>query len=274
MISLGVAVLAAPDEPLSTCLESVHEAVDEIAVFTWDAKQAQVAAKYGGRIIDIPPARHVGVMRQEMQSALGTDWVLMLDPDEVAEPGATQVFRERAQAAGPDVVGLWVPYRMLFLGDELSYSFPSIKQMRLFRRGRVRYTRDLHNVPTPIEGRYDYLADKEPGLEHHFVTSLRHRFERHLSWAQVEAEELNQAGERLNDPIAILEGGLQEFKMYAVHRQGLRDGCKGLVNALMHSWKRIAVLCFLWEIQQAENMSIEPVSYWESILSELKIPRP
>src|SRR5687768_18069401 len=57
------------------------------------------------------------------------------------------------------------------------------------------------------------------------------------------------------DPESVLAAGFEEFKTYVLGRRGLRDGYKGLVNALMHGWKAIAMQCFLWELRSEEHTS-------------------
>ena len=274
MNTIGAAILAAPGEPLAMCLESIRGYVDETVVFTWDEEQSATAEQHQVSVITIAPVDHVELVRQDMQMALSTDWVLMLDPDEVVDSSGPAFFRSKITGASDDVVGFWVPYRMFFLGEELKHSFPNIKQLRLFRRNRVRYTQGIHLSPTPINGHYEYFEDMDPGIEHRFVRNLRQRFERHLQWAQIEAEEMHRNGKEAPDPVSLLTAGLEEFKMYALNRNGLRDGYKGFVNALMHGWKTVATLCFLWELQQAPNSTPKSVSSLEEVISKLDLSNP
>jgi hypothetical protein len=272
METIGVAILAAAGDPLAACLDSISGQVDEILVFTWDEEQIVTAKQYQADVLSLTPVNHVELVRQKMQMALSTDWVLILDPDEVVEPRGLEFFRSKVLTADPNVVGFWIPYRMLFFGEELKHSYPDIKQLRLFRRNRVLYTSGIHHSPNPLDGHYEYLNNADPGIEHRFVINLRQRFERHLQWAEVEAAELYSAGQQIADPVALLRAGLEEFKTYTVDRRGMRDGYKGLINALMHSWKSIATLCFLWELQNSPNLQIESPQYWEELFVHLNLP--
>jgi hypothetical protein len=251
------------------CLDSIRGYADETVVFTWDEEQSATAEQYQANVIFIAPVDHVELVRQDMQTALTTDWVLMLDPDEVVDPNGLAFFRTKISGAGEDVVGFWVPYRMFFLGEELRHSFPNIKQLRLFRRDRVHYSRIIHLPPAPLGGRYEFFEDTDPGIEHRFVRDLRQRLERHLQWAYIEAQEMHRAGQSVPEPDGLLAAGLEEFKMYALSRNGLRDGYRGLVNALMHGWKTIATLCFLWELQQAPNLTPESFSSLEKAIKAI-----
>ncbi len=274
MNTIGVSILAAPGEPLATCLDSISDHVDETVVFTWDEEQRATAEHYQANVMLIAPVDHVEIVRQDMQTALSTDWVLMLDPDEVVDPNGPAFFRTKVTGASEDVVGFWVPYRMFFLGEELRYSFPNIKQLRLFRRNRVCYSPEIHLPPTPLGGLYEYFEDTDPGIEHRFVRDLRQRLERHLQWAHIEAQEMHRTGRPVPDPDSLLAAGLEEFKMYALNRNGLRDGYRGFVNALMHGWKTIATLCFLWELKQAPNLTAESFSSLEKAISKLGPSKP
>ena len=267
--TIGVSILAAPGEPLADCLDSIHNKVDEIAVFTWDVEQTETANRFGAKVVAVDPASYVEPLRQEMQNTVSSEWVLILDPDEVVEENGIDFFRKMIHLGSCDIVGYWIPYRMMFFGSELSNSFPNIKQMRLFRRDRVSYSSSIHNIPSPIDGVYGYFDDADPGIEHRFVRDFQQRFERHLKWAKIEAEELYRSGKFINDPISILESGIEEFQIYTVERKGLRDGCNGLVNALMHSWKRIAMMCFLWELHGSNNLPIKDASSLEQKVIDL-----
>ncbi len=270
MTTIGAAIHATPGESLATCLESVCGQVDQVYVFTWDEEQIATARQYQATVVTIAPVEYVELIRQEMQRALPTDWILILDPDETVEPNAPTFFRDKIQTASNDVVGFWIPYRMLFLSEELKHSFPNLKQLRLFRRDRVHYTKGIHLAPTPLDGRFEYLDDTDPGIRHNFVTNLEQRFVRHLQWSRIEARELHESGVEITDAAEFLKAGLEEFQRYAVDKRGLRDGCKGLINALMHGWKSIVTLCLLWELQNFQNFSIEPLEEWETFIAKLE----
>lgn len=255
MPTLGVIILAAPMEPLATCLTNIQQ-VDQILVYSWDLEQIEVARAYGAQTALISPVSHIELVRDEMQASLATDWVLALDPDESPEPGAIESFRAKIVSASETEVGFWVPYRTLFLGTELERSFANTRQMRLFRRNRVLYRKAIHEAPSPMNGSFQYIDMAEPGITHNFVVDLQQRFERHLQWAKIEALEQYQQGATLADPADLLRVGLREFRHYAIEQQGLDDGCAGLINALMHCWKKIAMLSFLWELQKAPNIPI------------------
>jgi hypothetical protein len=273
LTTIGAAILATAGESLKTCLESLYGQVDEVYVFTWDKDQTATAKQYQATVVTVPPVEYVELIRQQMQLTLPTDWILILDPDEVVEPNAPAFFRQKIRTARDDIVGFWIPYRMLFLGEELTHSFPNVKQLRLFRRDRVIYTKGIHLTPTPLDGRFEYLDDSDPGIQHNFVTNLQQRFARHLQWSRIEARELYESGVEITDAADILKAGLEEFKKYAVDNRGLHDGCKGLINALMHGWKNIVTLCLLWELQNSKNFSIEPFEEWETFFANLDLPK-
>jgi hypothetical protein len=268
MSTLGVTILAAPAEPLDTCLASIKQ-VDQILVYSWDPKQIEVAHAHGAQTALISTVSHE-LIRDEMQASLATDWVLLLDPDEIPEIGAIESFRAKIASAPEAVVGFWIPYRTFFLGTELTKSFANLRQLRLFRRNRVSYRKLIHESPSPLSGYFEHVDMAEPGIAHNFVFDLQRRFERHLQWAKIEALEQYQQGAQLTDPADVLRAGLREFCKYAVEQQGLEDGCAGLINALMHGWKQIAMLCFLWELQKAPNMPVRLSAQIKEFCAELE----
>lgn len=268
--TLGVVVVAAPREPLGRCLSSLVGAVDEIVVLTWSRAQAQVARRYDAHLVNVRRQDNPGAFRQQGQEALKTDWVLVLDPDEYLEPGASTFVRDLIVRAEPDVTGFWLPYSMLFYGQRLEASFPGISQLRLFRRNKVVYDGSLHGTPVAREGRMCHVSRDEPLLSHIFVEHLLDRFRRHLLWARIEASELASAGRRLSDPYEILAVARTEFEKYFLQRAGYRDGVPGLINAVMHAWMRAAVAALLWEATTPRNYELEAVSDWGALFRKLE----
>jgi hypothetical protein len=268
--TLGVVTLAAPEDPLSICLDTVNGSVDELVVFTWSTEQAETALRYGARVIRIDEIPFVEPFRQRMQSGLSTDWILVLDPDEAVEPGAIGHFRDRMREAAPDVAGFWIPQRMLFLGQDLCHSFPGVKQLRLLRRNRVVYSSTIHSSPEPVEGRFEHFDDSEPGICHYFVRSLEARMQRHLRWARIEAQQALEQGATAQDILDPVRAGLDELAFYVVERSALKDGMAGLANALLHSWKSATMALFLWEMQGASAVPGQGETDFVAALQKLR----
>jgi hypothetical protein len=252
--TLGIVTVAAPQDPLSICLDSVNGLADELVVFTWSDEHAETALRYGARSILIEELPYIEPFRQTMQTALSTDWILVLDPDEALEPGAVSHFREKMRGAARDIAGFWVPQRMLFFGRELSHSFPGVKQLRLFRRNRVAYSSTIHSSPEPVEGRFEHFDDSEPGIRHYFVRSLEPRIQRHLLWAKIEAQQAFERGTTVRDLLDPVRAALDELAFYIVERGALKDGMPGLANALLQSWKSAVTALFLWEMHGAGEL--------------------
>ena len=266
--TIGLVILVAPDDPIPLCLDS-QLVLDEILVFTWDPRQARLIAEKDVSVHLIEETLYVEPIRFLMQSKLRTDWVLVLDPDETFEKGAISSFRSLVSNAHDSTAGYWVPYKMLLKGEELKHSFPNIKQLRLFRRNRIEYSDAIHASPTPIDGIFEFLDDSVPGIQHHFVRDLSLRFHRHLMWASIEAQELADNGSTVSTAHEILKGANQELEHYFVLRKGLQDGLPGLINGFMHFWKKIAMFCFLWEIQGSKPIAIANLDEIEQSMSAL-----
>src|SRR5207237_338789 len=151
---------------------------------------------------------------------------------------------------------------MVIRGAPLRHSFAGLRQLKLFRRGRVRYPGGIHEPPVAIDGRFEYLDEAAPGIQHHFVSDLRSRFERHLRWAYIEAQEAVDRGVAPVTGGPLLTESFKELAHYAVAQRGLNDGTVGAINALMHAWKTVAALCFIWELQGARNEPVERIAEW------------
>lgn len=267
--TLGIAILALPGEPLRRCLESILDSPDDLVVFTDDNTQARCAVQFGARVQIVDAPTHAETLRQQMQSSLATDWVLILDPDETLEGDSISSFRSIIKTASPKTVGFWVSYHMRFYDKVLSHSFQGLSQMRLFRRNAIRYSGEIHVSPIPLYGNFEHLAHNTPGIIHQFIDSIHERIERHLQWATVEARSDYLAVPAAPDLSSILNEVVGELRKYLLEHEGWKDGGVGVINALLHSSKKLTKGMLLWEMSDRGDFNREDI---QEFLSLLQIP--
>lgn len=79
---------------LRACLESVRGLADEIVVADTGSTDStmQIAQEFGARVIEIPWENDFSTARNRALAEVQADWVLVLDADEVLDPGANAVI--------------------------------------------------------------------------------------------------------------------------------------------------------------------------------------
>jgi len=86
---------------LPRCLESARGAVDEMVLADTGSKDAtlRIAREFGARTLEIPWENDFARARNRALEALNTNWVLVLDADEVLDPQAGPEIRRLIQGS-------------------------------------------------------------------------------------------------------------------------------------------------------------------------------
>jgi glycosyltransferase involved in cell wall biosynthesis len=138
-LSIALAVYNEEDN-LGPCLDSVKDIADEIVIVdgTSTDQTAQVAAKYGAKVLLEENRDNFHINKQHAIDACKHDWILQLDADErVSTMLATEI--KNIVASNPPVTAdvYYLKRRNYFLGRWLNkggaYPDPVI---RLFRKGK------------------------------------------------------------------------------------------------------------------------------------------
>lgn len=88
---------------METCLLSVKEYVDEIIIVDTGStdKTVEIASKYTDKIYHFTWINDFAAARNESLRHATGDWILVLDADEVLEPGSGELLRELTQSQSP-----------------------------------------------------------------------------------------------------------------------------------------------------------------------------
>jgi glycosyltransferase involved in cell wall biosynthesis len=188
-----------------------------------------------------------------------TDWIFILDADELLSDELKEEIPLRLSAAAPDVAAFAVRPRLYWLGRWLRHGglYPAWLT-RLVRRGQVAYGERSVNEHIQADGRTERL---DHDLLHVELRTISDWLEKHNRYATLEARELIlvEKGETARAP-ARWRGGTQAekkqwirvhvwtpllpsllrpfayfFYVYFV-RMGFRDGVPGLTYHVLHGF--------------------------------------
>jgi glycosyltransferase involved in cell wall biosynthesis len=185
---ISVLILTKNEElDLPGCLDSVSWSDD---VFVFDSfstdRTAEIARARG---VNLVQRTFDGYSRQRNAALDGLPfrhpWIFILDADERPTPELAREMTQVAQSAPVETGGFRVRRRDFLNGTWLKHAQISPYYIRLVRRGKARYTREINEV-LEVEGRIDDL--KSP-LDHFpFSKGVSHWVSRHNTYSTMEAE--------------------------------------------------------------------------------------
>ena len=241
---LSVVVIALNEEDrIRDCLASVAWA-DEIVVIDGGSedKTVALAREFTDHVIirawqGFAAQKNFGVDR-----ATG-EWILSLDADEQVEPALRDEIL--GVLARPDAAdGYRIARRNIMWGRWIRHGrlYPD-RQLRLFRRGRGRFSERAVHESVTVEGRVGRLTAP---LLHYSYRDLGDFLRRADRYSTLAAEEWAR-GDRAFRPSQMVTAPLGRFlSMYLLHR-GFLDGWRGFLLAVLYAYYVFIRSAKIWE---------------------------
>jgi len=201
------------------------------------------------------------------------DWVLFLDADEHCNDACRSAIANAISVPGENV-GYYLTCRNYFLDKWIKRCtlYPSW-QLRLFRRGEVRYRKEGHGQREVTEGQLGYLD--APYDHYGFSNGIAHWISRHNRYSSHEVELIErlrreplQVGDLFqSDPIvrrrclkrlaahAPFRPAARFFYLYIL-RMGFLDGRAGLIFCLLRVSHEIHIVAKLAEAEFHHKQAI------------------
>lgn len=197
-------------------------------------------------IIDVPKVSDFSVVRNSVWKSIATDWVLFLDSDEVITKELRTEIRSAMKREA--IVGVSIPRRDIFLNQALHYGeVGNIRSLRLCRAGLGDWKGKVHEV-LHVTG--DVTTLNTPIL--HYPHQSIAQFVEKVSWyARLRAEELSKTKQFSLWQAVLFPLG--KLVLNLVVKQGLRDGYRGIIYALVMSIHSLAVRANRYELEQKDE---------------------
>ena len=233
---------------LANCLGHLRW-VDEIVVVDMHStdKSVEICRQYTDKIYFHQPEISVLYARNFAVSKAASDWVLVVDPDEIIPPALAKKIRELTSAPG-DFSALALPRQAIFFGKQLK-SYPVEFQVRCFRRGAAFYPERVHSLPE-IQGEVYYIR-QEQGLSmlHYPWNNIYESLEKINRYTSDEARHrYTDDGVRFSF-YRLLKNPASELIHRYFLRRGYRDGIEGFLASALMAFYHFLIQAKLWEIE-------------------------
>jgi glycosyltransferase involved in cell wall biosynthesis len=226
------AIIITKDEAanIGDCLDSLAFCDERIVVDAASSDGTMMIAKQKGARVAAHGWKGFGPQKNYALSLAQGDWVLSIDADERVTPELAQAIR--AAINDPKADGYEIPRRSTFCGRAMRHSgwFPD-RVLRLFRRGKGRFTDDMVHERVVCEGPVARL--KEP-LLHYPVARLEDAIRRIDQYSTLGAEQLAVS----NHKISVFSGaahGIGTFLRVYLLKLGFLDGAAGFMLAVANA---------------------------------------
>lgn len=244
--TLSVAMIAMNEEAnLPRTLESVKWA-DEIVIVDSGSKDRtiEIAQSFGARTSYHAFGGH-GEQKNVALDLCTSDWILLLDADEVLTPELQNEIRQTL-AGEPQFGAYWIPRLNLIMGRWMRHGgFYPDRKLRLFRSGAARLSEGVGPHSTPqFEGRRGRLKHD---MLHYAYPTMGVYLEHMNRYSSEIAQLLHAAGRDSRSwPVFVWNAVLNPAATFIYNyffRLGFLDGREGLLLHVNHSvyihWKYI-----------------------------------
>lgn len=268
MTTLSVLVNTKNSEQfLTACLKSVAPIADEIVIMDMASRDQTlaIAKKFTDKIyqFDHPEVGYVEPARQAAVARATGDWLLIIDSDEELPVALRQLIRQVVDGQATTVAAADAYYlaraNIIFGAVVTKCGWYPDYQLRLWRRGQLKFTTKIHSVPQAI-GQVAYFPANptELAIIHHNYQTITQFVARANNYSTIEAaEQLRAPKSKKVTPHQLWQAFFGEFYQRALAQDGLLLGNQGIVLSLLQASSELQTLAKVWQQQDfpPQNLS-------------------
>lgn len=228
---------------IQDCIRSLDWADDVIVFDSYSHDGTVRQAQEAGATVLQNKFENYAQQRNAALDAVSADWVFFVDADERGTADLAQEVR-RVINQRPEA-GWYVPRHNYIFGNlTLGAGWFPDYQLRLFKHGKVRYRRPVHEV-ADVDGGIGHL---ENVLIHHNYQDIAQFHKKQRAYSSYDASILKEQGVRPKPRNFILQP-LRQFYWRFVTLNGYQDGLHGLRLSLYmtyYEWVKYRKLAWFW----------------------------
>ncbi len=231
---------------LDRALASVAWA-DELIVVDMASRDRtrEIAARYASRILEAPPVPRVDGVRSRFLEEATHPWIFVLDADERLADDGEENVRALIAEAGDAIDAYAIPRFNAIAGQTMRGSgwYPDA-QVRLFRKGTVRWTDSIHVGPEVLTGRERRRVLRPPGclhIHHANYEDLAHFLRKQLDYALADRYDDDPERFRFDDYLA------RAWEELARRREPELDGDLSRALSLAMAWDAVVRGLIHWD---------------------------
>ncbi|MBU3911585.1 MAG: glycosyltransferase family 2 protein [Candidatus Omnitrophica bacterium] len=237
------AVIIAKNEEkrIEPCLESVKWCDEIVVVDDMSTDNThQICRKFKANVV-----AHASNGNYDVQRNLGIDnsnseWILQLDADERVRPELRKNIKEILRN-NSSFSAYSLGRRNYFLGRFMKFGGWHERHVRLFKKGKGRYTGSVHERLN-VNGK---VGELRSDLDHYAFDSINQYITRQLYYASIESRVMyeDRFGKIGLDEIKyhLKVKPLKLFVKLFFKKQGFRDGVHGFVFSILNAWRHFMI---------------------------------
>lgn len=236
-------------EKLDKCLQSISGWGDEIVVLDMESTDntRQIAKKYNAKVYSHKALDYIEPVREFAVSKTSGDWVLVLDPDEKIGDELKNKLKEIMSENSIDAVNI-PRLNFIFNGKIKHTNFWPDRQIRFFKKGRVRFSSVIHSYPKVLGKVLDLEAKEELSIQHYPYRNVEEYLQRIKRYSDIESKNRYNLGERFSI-FNLFYLPLYDFIRRYIKHMGFLDGWRGLVLSILQAYYYILVEIKIFKLQ-------------------------
>lgn len=239
------------EKNIARCIKSIKKLADKILVVDMKSTDGTVAVaeKLGAKVINYSidhgfadPARDHALKK------IKTDWVLILDADEILEKKVVDNVKQLIESEQFDVY--YLPRKNIIFDKWIEHTgwWPDY-QPRLFRKGHLRWPGKVHAQPV-VKGNTKHLPEKEEfAITHYNYLDIYHFIKKLNRYTSLTAGEVPTT--KRNKPISqtqVLDKFFSEFLRRYFGQDGILDGAHGAGLSVLQATYEMTTFLKTWEL--------------------------
>ncbi len=242
---------------LARTLRSVRGIADEVVIMDMHSKDntVEIAKRFGCRIFYHKDVGYVEPARNAALAKARGNWIFLLDADEEAPARFKELLKSLPETSAD---AFFVPRSNIIFGRAVHSGWWPDFQLRLFKKGHVLWSDELHAVPS-VTGTTEYLpVNQDYAIIHHNYDSIDSFIDRGQRYAGIEAQRMSK--KKL--PITPQESFFSELILRYYGWQGGKDKTHGVFLSYLQGTQKLMEQAKLWELSQFREVAQKPLSHY------------